>query len=161
MLVIACAANSLRAIIRLDTQRKRQMTRSIDLYELQETDTAIDAADRRIGEINQELESESDIASLDDQIAAYEEELATAEREQHDADESVVDQKEKIGALEEKLYSGEVKIPKELKTLQDDVQAHQRQLSSMEEQALATMTRSEQARTGLQTARDERQARLV
>jgi predicted nucleic acid-binding Zn-ribbon protein len=136
------------------------MTRSIDLYELQETDTAVDAADRRLSEIMQELEAESDIASLDEQIAASEIELGEAERGQHEADEAVTDQKEKIVVLEEKLYSGEVKNPKELKALQDDVQAHQRQFSSIEEQALAALARVEQARAALLSMRDERQARM-
>jgi predicted nucleic acid-binding Zn-ribbon protein len=112
------------------------MTRSIDLYELQETDTAVDAAERRLSEIAQELERESDIAILDERIAAAVVELSTDESELHEADAEVVDQKDKIAQMEEKLYGGEVKLPKELKALQDDVQAHQHQLSTMEERAL-------------------------
>jgi predicted nucleic acid-binding Zn-ribbon protein len=144
-----------------DTQRKQLMTRSIDLYELQETDTAVDAAERRLGEIAQELDSESNIAALDEQIATFEAEASQAEREQHESDEEVVDLKEKLSALEEKLYSGEVKLPKELKSLQDDVQAHQRQLASSEEKSLALMARVEQTRAELTSAREERQARMV
>jgi predicted nucleic acid-binding Zn-ribbon protein len=62
--------------------------------------------------------------------------------------------------MEEKLYGGEVKLPKELKALQDDVQAHQHQLSTMEERALAALGRVEQARSALEAAREERDARL-
>jgi uncharacterized protein len=137
------------------------MTRSIDLYELQETDTAIDAGDRRLSEIAEELESEGDLAALDERIAAAETELSEASQEQQEANDAVTDTKEKLGALEEKLYSGEVKLPRELKALQEDVQAHQRQLSSLEERALSSLARVESAQSELNAARDERQARMT
>ena len=61
-----------------------------------------------------------------EQISQGQTELSEAQRAQHEFDAEVVDQKAKIAALEEKLYSGEVKLPRELKALQDDVEAHQR-----------------------------------
>lgn len=137
------------------------MTRSIDLFELQETDTAIDAAQRRLNEIAQELESEGGFATLEEQIARFEIDLGEAEREQHTADEAVVDQKDKIGTLETRLYSGEVKLPRELKILQEDVESLQRQLSSQEEQALAAMVRADEVRSALVGGRAERDARLA
>jgi predicted nucleic acid-binding Zn-ribbon protein len=136
------------------------MTRSIDLYELQETDTALDAADRRLGEIAQELETDSGLDALDEAIAAAEVEHSAAESEHREAGAEVIDQKEKISSLEEKLYSGDVRNPKELKALQDDVEAHQRQLSVLEERALIADERVEQGKTALQTVRDDRKRRI-
>jgi uncharacterized protein len=136
------------------------MTRSIDLYELQETDTALDAAERRLGEIAQELEADGGLDALDEAIAGSEVELSTAESERREANAEVVDHKEKITALEEKLYSGEVRNPKELKALQDDVEAHQRQLTVLEERELAADERVDQSKAALKTARDDRQLRL-
>ena len=137
------------------------MTRSIDLYELQETDTAIDAAERRLGEITHELESEGDMGALDQRIAESQAMFDEVQREHQEANDAVVDVKEKLAALEEKLYGGEVKLPRELKALQEDVQAHQRQLSSLEERALSTMSRLESAQTEVATGREEREARLA
>jgi predicted nucleic acid-binding Zn-ribbon protein len=136
------------------------MTRSIDLYELQETDTALDAAERRLGEIAQELESESGLDALDEAIAAADVELSSAESERREANAEVIDQKEKISALEEKLYSGEVRNPKELKALQDDVEAHQQHLSVLEERALTAEERVEQAKATQKLARDDREQRM-
>jgi predicted nucleic acid-binding Zn-ribbon protein len=137
------------------------MTRSIDLYDLQETDTAIDAAERRLDEIAQELESEGDFGLIEEQLSQSETELSEAEREQREIDAEVTDQKAKITDLEAKLYSGEVKLPRELKTLQDDVEAHQRQLTVMEERALASIDRVQQAGTVLDAAREEREQRTM
>jgi uncharacterized protein len=135
------------------------MTRSIDLYELQETDTAIDAAERRLSEIAEGLESEGDGGPLDERLADAQEAVETAERDHQEANEELVDVKEKLAALEEKLYSGEVKLPRELKALQEDVQAHQRQLSSLEERALSAMSRLETAHTEVARVREELEAR--
>jgi uncharacterized protein len=137
------------------------MTRSIDLYELQETDAAIDAAERRLTEIGLELEDEGDLSALDDRLIEYQDELTEAESEEHAADESVTDQRAKLTSLEEKLYSGEVKLPRELKTLQDDVEAHRRQLTSLEERTLTAAARMEAARAALTGGRNEREARLM
>jgi len=136
------------------------MTRSIDLYELQETDTAIDAAERRLAEIAAELEDEGDLSIVDDRIASLQEELTEAEHEQHEADDAVADQREKLRAIEEKLYSGDVKIPRELKALQEDVQAHQRQLTGLEDSALGKLSRVEELRSAVAESRNERTTRL-
>lgn len=136
------------------------MTRSIDLYELQETDSAIDAADRRLSEIQTELESEGDLSTLDERLGGLQGELTEAEPLWREADEALIDQREKLRGLEEKLYSGDVKLPRELKSLQDDVEAHQRQAATLEESTLARMARVEELRTALASAGDEREARL-
>jgi len=136
------------------------MTRSIDLYELQETDTAIDAAERRLTEIAAELENEGDLSLVDERIAGLQQELTEAELEQHEADDAVVDLREKLAVIEAKLYSGEVKIPRELKALQEDVQAHQRQLTALEDTALAKLSRVDELDSVVAAAQEERRTRL-
>lgn len=136
------------------------MTRSIDLYELQETDSAVDAAERRQNEIQVELEKEEDAAALDEQLVEAEAQRGDLERSQHEADEAVTDVREKLRLLEEKLYSGDVKLPRELKLLQDDVEAHQRQLAALEEEALARLAAVEQIRAAIAATREEREIRL-
>ncbi len=135
------------------------MTRSIDLYDLQETDTAIDAGERRIGEIEQELESEGDLALIEEEINQAQASLEEAERDQRESEAELTDQRAKIAELEKKLYSGEVKLPRELKALQDDVEAHQRQLAGMEERAAATLSRVHEYRTAWAGAQQERELR--
>jgi predicted nucleic acid-binding Zn-ribbon protein len=137
------------------------MTRSIDLYDLQETDTAIDAAERRLTEIGQELESEGNLTQLDEEIEQAQAALEEAERDQRANDAEVADARSKIADLEAKLYSGAVKLPRELKALQDDVQAHQRQLATLEERALAGLDRVQAAREALHNARKERELRVA
>jgi uncharacterized protein len=136
------------------------MTRSIDLYELQETDSAIDAGERRLAEIETELTSEGDLSSLDQQFAELEAGLTEAEGAQREADDAVADQREKLQEFEAKLYSGQVKIPRELKALQEDVQSLQRQLATLEEAALARLARVEEIRGAAEQTRVERETRL-
>jgi predicted nucleic acid-binding Zn-ribbon protein len=136
------------------------MTRSIDLYELQETDTAIDAAERRLTEIVAQLEDEGDLSGVDERIAELAGELSEAESQQTEADDAVGDHREKLRLLEEKLYSGEVKIPRELKALQEDVQAHQRQLTALEDTALSRLGSVEGLRSALAERRQDRTVRL-
>ena len=136
------------------------MTRSRDLYQLQETDSGIDTAQLRLQEIDAELESGDDLSGLESEIRELEDELVQARGQQRSADDAVDDRRATVHALEEKLYDGSVKIPKELKALQDDVQAHQRQLAVLEEQSLGALARFEQGQSGLRERQEERASRI-
>ena len=136
------------------------MTRSIDLYQLQETDSGIDAAKRRLEEIAAELENGEDLSDLDARVGEIEEDLIQARTEQRGADDAVEDQRASVRGLEAKLYDGSVKVPKELKALQDDVQAHQRQLATLEERSLTALARLEQGQSELRLRQEERVSRL-
>lgn len=135
---------------------RASMTRSIDLYELQETDSAIDGAERRLAEIAGELENEGGLAEFEEQARELEAESDQAQREQREAAAAVEDQREKVRLMEEKLYGGTVKIPRELKALETDVTALKRHLATLEEQTLAVMTRVEQAEAALHEGRQTR-----
>jgi predicted nucleic acid-binding Zn-ribbon protein len=135
------------------------MTRSIDLYQLQETDSGIDAAQRRLEEIIAELEGGDDLSELDAQVSGLEEELLEARTVQRAADDAVEDQRAAVRVLEEKLYDGSVKIPKELRALEEDLQGHKRQLATLEDRSLTAMARLEQDQSALQAAQAERSAR--
>lgn len=133
------------------------MTRAIDLYELQETDTAIDAAERRLAEIVAELENEGDQTEQEAVLLELDAALRDAQRQQREAATETEDERSAIAELEEKLYSGTVKIARELKLLQDDVEAHKKQLAVLEDRALAAMTHAEQAESGLEEFKQERE----
>lgn len=135
---------------------RERMTRSIDLYELQETDSAIDGAERRLAEIAAELENEGGVAEFEEQARVLEAERDQAQREQREAAAAVEDQREKVRLMEERLYGGAVKIPRELKAIETDVTALTKHLATLEEQTLAVMTRVEQAEGALHEGRQTR-----
>lgn len=136
------------------------MTRSIDLFELQEADLAAAVAEQRLAEISLEMETDPDVSELESRLADLELQLQQARVEQHAADETVEDLRAATRSLEQKLYSGSVKIPKELKSLQDDTLSHQKQLAAAEDRSLAALASVEQVATALAGAREERAAQV-
>jgi uncharacterized protein len=130
------------------------MTRSIDLYELQEIDSAMDAADRRLDEIASALEDESGLAALAEQARELEAAIGTAQSEQRQAMGDVEDQRQKIAEVEATLYGGSVKIPRELKALEAEAAGLKKQLATLEERALTAMTRVEEAESARNESRE-------
>ncbi|MGI8552512.1 MAG: zinc ribbon domain-containing protein [Dehalococcoidia bacterium] len=136
------------------------MTRSIDLFHLQETDSATDSAERRLAEIAVEIDDPGDLPLLETEVLQLEADLAEVQRLQREADDALEDQRSKTRTLEEKLYGGTVKASKELKNLQDDLQSHQKHLQTLENNSLSALERREQAQAAIDRASAERDARV-
>lgn len=133
------------------------MSRSESLYILQQLDTTIDSAHKRITEI--------------DRILADDEALLNAENIHHLAQNSaddkskalkhcenqVADQSAKIDQNQKKLYSGAVTNPKELEDLQLESTSLTKYLRVLEDKQLEAMLAAEDA----QTAADQAAADLA
>jgi predicted nucleic acid-binding Zn-ribbon protein len=130
------------------------------LLDLQSEDTAIKRLAerraslpeaRRLGEVNENLaELEADL-----QIANRQNADAAREQERLEGEIELLDQK--VAREEQRMYSGNVANPKELSSLQAEVEALKRKKSSMEDELLDVMERKEQIGETVQTLSAERE----
>jgi predicted nucleic acid-binding Zn-ribbon protein len=130
------------------------------LLDLQTEDTAIKRLkDRRaslpeaqrLAEVNEALaELEADL-----QIASRQNDEVSHEQERLEGEIELLDQK--IGREEQRMYSGNVANPKELSSLQAEVESLKRKKSSMEDELLDVMERKEQISETVQTLGAERE----
>jgi predicted nucleic acid-binding Zn-ribbon protein len=130
------------------------------LLDLQTEDTAIKRLkDRRaslpeaqrLAEVNEALaELEADL-----QIANRQNDEVSREQERLEGEIELLDQK--IAREEQRMYSGSVANPKELSSLQAEVESLKRKKSSMEDELLEAMERKEQMGDTIQNLSAERE----
>jgi predicted nucleic acid-binding Zn-ribbon protein len=130
------------------------------LLDLQAEDTAIKRLEdrraslpeaRRLAEVNENLaELEADL-----QIANHQNADVAREQERLEGEIELLDQK--VAREEQRMYSGNVANPKELSSLQAEVESLKRKKSSMEDELLDVMERKEQISETVQTLGAERE----
>lgn len=121
------------------------MSQSKTLYQLQQYDSGIDQAIKRIQAIESIL---SDNNELDFALKKQEEYKLILDEKQKllkSAEHIVEIQNQKIAQNQNKLYSGAVTNPKDLEDLQLESSSLQKYLSVLEERQLETMLESDQA----------------
>ncbi len=131
------------------------MSRSKTLYQLQQYDSQIDIATKRIQEINTIL---SDNKLLDKALNIQNEtDLVLSEKKKvlNAAETSVGDHTVKIEQNQNKLYSGIVTNPKELEDLQLESESLNNYLLVLEERQLEAMLEMEEAEKSFNQASSE------
>lgn len=113
------------------------------LYELQEIDLEIDAKNEALTLVVSRLGDSEALAEARVSLATEEERLVELERSQRDVEREVEDLRSKVALLEEKLYGGSVKNPKELASLQEQVEHLKRKRRGQEDKVLDIMTEVE------------------
>jgi predicted nucleic acid-binding Zn-ribbon protein len=125
-----------------------QGIRGLDrILELQELDLAID----RLSARRQELESGEDLRTARERVEGLEERvgetrlaLDSVDQEQRRLETEVASLEAKIGAEQRRLYDGSVANPKELESIQHEVEALGRRKSHIEDDVLSQMERREE-----------------
>ncbi|HIE57216.1 MAG TPA: hypothetical protein EYP88_03150 [Anaerolineales bacterium] len=121
------------------------MSRSRNLYRLQQIDTAIDQANARLKEIenlladNASLRKATTLAKRTQQISD------SAQKALQKAEEKVRNQRIKIEQTEATLYGGNIRNPKELQDMQNEAVALKRYLEVLEERQLEAMLSMDEA----------------
>ena len=110
-----------------------------DLIQLQTIDTALSTQRTALVPIRE----------LAAQQAVLREALAGLERDQRTADTEVTDARAHLGDVDAKLYSGAVRNPKELVSLQQDADMLRAQLGRLEDIAITALGRVEENRAAL------------
>lgn len=130
------------------------------LLDLQAEDTAIKRLeDRRasLSEAQRLAEVNENLAELEADLQIANRQNADVGREQERLEGEIELLEQKVAREEQRMYSGSVASPKELSSLQAEVESLKRKKSSMEDELLDVMERKEQIGETAQTLGAERE----
>jgi uncharacterized protein len=122
------------------------MSNAESLYRLQMLDNDLDAAQKRLVEIDTQLKGTPALAHARSELTKAEQaqRAAQAELKSLEFDAQTLD--EKISGEEQRLYAGQVRAPKEMVDIQHELEGLKKRRASMDDDLLAAMERAEQTR---------------
>jgi predicted nucleic acid-binding Zn-ribbon protein len=128
------------------------MSKPLILYRLQQVDSQLDEIHARLEEIEAALKDDRELRDASQRQEEAQEKAADAQSELRKAEAQVVDQQAKIRQNQQALYGGKVTNPKELQDLQQESEALQRYLGTLEDRQLECMIAVEEAEAQHQAA---------
>lgn len=131
------------------------MSKGRQLYELQEVELEIEARREALAAVESQLGDSEALAEAHALLAKEQERLAELEKMQRLGEWEVEDTRSKTAQLEEKLYSGSVRNPKELVSLQEQVEHLKRTRKGEEDKVLDIMAEVEARQKNVATKRKE------
>lgn len=131
------------------------MTSIAELYALQETDLAIEAARAALADIESHLGEAEELVAARERVGERRDEVRAAEKRFKEQEFQADEVTRKIEPLEKKLYEGSVRNPKELEDLQQDIESLKRRRGQLDDQALGAMEALEEAQQALRGAQLE------
>ncbi len=115
------------------------MSRTSTLWQLQTIDHELDDKTRRAHQVDEALANDPKVAASEAALEAGQKKLSEARGALRDRELDAASLDAKIKELEERLYSGRVTNPKELGSLEKDLQMHKRNRSEMDDKLLTLM----------------------
>jgi predicted nucleic acid-binding Zn-ribbon protein len=115
------------------------------LYQLQELDLEIESDEQALKKVTSQLGESRTVLDAQAKLQSEQKRLEELKHKQHTAEWEIDDITGSITAAEEKLFSGKVKNPKELSSLQQDVDMLKTRRGKMEEKALGLIEQVEQS----------------
>jgi len=109
------------------------------LYQLQEVDLEIEADESALGRMLSQLGDNQVIVEAQAKLTSEQQRLDELKHRQHSAEWEVDDLVSKLTAAEEQLYSGRIKNPKELTSLQHEVNLLKAKRDQLESKVLQIM----------------------
>ena len=131
------------------------MSRSRSLFELQQLDTGLDNAHKRIQEIDHILQDRKALEEAESIQRSMEAAHADTSKALKNAEHEVDLQNTKLDQNQKKLYSGVITNPKELEDLQLESTALKKYLAVLEERQLEAMLVFDQSRNDLDAASEK------
>lgn len=123
----------------------RNMSQSLQLFNLQKIDTNLDNARERLEEIEITLNDDALLTKTQEKIVSAESNFQTARKALKLAEDQVRAQQMKIENNQKTLYSGSITNPKELEDLQNESEALKRYLIVLEDKQLEKMVSFDEA----------------
>ncbi len=115
------------------------------LYQLQELDLEIESNEQAVNQIARQLGESQAVVRAQTEFTQAQQHVEELKRQQHSAEWEINDLLDKLTAAEDKLYSGTVKNPKELSSLQHEVDGLKARRNQLEDETLETMDQVELA----------------
>ena len=119
------------------------MTLVKKLYELQQIDLEIQRNQETLDEINRQLGETEALLQARAKLFAEEKHLAEIDKQQKGVEWEIEDLRNSITSLNEKLYGGKVGNPKELVSLEHELEIFKSKLMQKEDNLLDLMTEAE------------------
>ena len=121
------------------------MTVANQLYQLQEIDLAIESSEQALSQIASQLGESKAVVRAQAELTLENQRLEELRHQQHSAEWEIDDLVAKLAIAEDKLYSGSIRNPKELTSLQQEVDGMRARRSQLEDRALVIMEQVELA----------------
>ena len=121
------------------------------LYELQTVDLELESQEQALGRLEGQLGESEAVTTLRRRLDAESERLEELRRNQHSLEWEIDDIAGKITKGEEELYSGRIKNPKELASLQQDMVMLKGRRGELEDGVLEIMEQVEAATSNIAT----------
>jgi len=119
------------------------------LYQLQEIDLEIESDERTLEQVTSQLGESQTVLRAKAQLESEQQRLEELKHQQHTAEWEIDDITTRIATAEESLFGGRIKNPKELASLQHEVETFKTRRDGLEEKALEVIDQVEQAEASL------------
>jgi predicted nucleic acid-binding Zn-ribbon protein len=127
------------------------------LYQLQELDIELEQTEQTMGSKTGELGKREALDNTKSHLFSERQQLEKLKHQHHDAEWQVDDLLNKIAAAEKQLYGGRITNPKELSSLQHEVNTMKARSDQLENKALEIIDQVETAEQSLTAASSEYQ----
>lgn len=130
------------------------MTIAADLYALQEIDSAVEATKASLTAVEEQLGESEELIAGRQAVEEGRDAVEDVSKQQRELEWQVDDLRPRLSDVEGKLYSGSVRNPKELGSMQDEANILRGQLRQREDELLDLMVRVEERQTALREAEE-------
>lgn len=134
------------------------MSKAKQLHELQEIDLDIERETKTLAQIRSRLGKDDDLVAARAALDTALKHQIDLEHQQRSAEWGVDELGTKIAAEEKKLYEGSVKNPRELMSLQHEIELIKEQHGEREEQLLAVMMKADAVQQDVTSKKSELKA---
>jgi predicted nucleic acid-binding Zn-ribbon protein len=117
-----------------------------DLYQLQETELALEANDQSQLKISGQIGESREVNDARAKLAAGQKHVEDLVKNQKSAEWEIDDLTSKIKTIDKKLYDGKIFNPKELGSLQTEAEDFKKKRSALEDKVLDMMEQIDEAR---------------
>ncbi len=109
------------------------------LYQLQEADLELESSEQALAQITSKLGESQRLLAARNEFTGEQQRLEQQRRQQHSVEWEIDEITTKLAAVEENLYSGRIKNPKELTSLQQETDGIKARRSRVEDRVLEIM----------------------
>lgn len=131
------------------------MNVSRQLHQLQVIEIEIELKEKVLAESRSQLGERGALVRVQDRLSRGKQHFEELKGKQHSLEWEIDDLGVKIAAVRQSLYSGQIKNPKELSSLQHEAEGQEKRRNQLEDEALGLMEQVEEATNTIATIEGE------